>query len=196
MKSTRMLTAIIGASALIVACNADTRGRSVAISEDSAVGTSGTTAEADARADASAFARDAAMHGNAEVQLGELAAQKGQSADVKQFGQMMVKDHTMASDELKSAVKPYGIQLPADTDAEHKNLISKLGAKSGAEFDREYIAAMVSGHEKAKDMLEDQAAKTGPKAGAEMAVAQWASKALPTVERHLAKAKQIRDGLK
>src|SRR5688572_30140185 len=101
MKSTRTLTAIIGASALMVACSADTRDRSVAIGEDSAVGTSGTAAEADARGDAAAFARDAAIHGRAEVQLGELAAQKGQSAEVKQFGQMMVKDHTKASDELK-----------------------------------------------------------------------------------------------
>src|SRR5688500_18945058 len=126
MKSTRTLTAIIGASALMVACSADTRDRSVAISEDSAVGTSGTAAEADARGDAAAFARDAAIHGRAEVQLGELAAQKGQSAEVKRFGQMMVKDHTKASDELKTAVQPYGIQLPAETDAEHKNLFTKL----------------------------------------------------------------------
>jgi putative membrane protein len=190
MKSTRMLTAIIGASALVVACSADTRDRTV-YSEDSAVGTSGTAAEADARTDASAFAREAAIHGNAEVQLGELAAHRGQSADVKQFGQMMVKDHTKASDELKSAVKPYGIQLPADTDAEHKNLFATLSSKSGTEFDREYIAAMVKGHEKVKDMLEDEAGKTGAKAGAEMAVSQWASKTLPAVEQHLEKAKQI-----
>jgi putative membrane protein len=195
MKRTGMLTAIIGASALMVACSADTRDRTV-YSDDSVVGTSGTAAEADARPDASTFAREAAIHGNAEVQLGELAARKGQSADVKQFGQMMVKDHTTSSDELKTVVRPYGIQLPADTDAEHKHLLNELNSKSGAAFDREYIAAMVSGHEKVKDMLEDQAGRTGAKAGAEMAVTQWASKTLPAVERHLEKAKQIQSRLR
>src|SRR5689334_4982876 len=40
------------------------------------------------------FATEAAQGGLAEVELGQLAAQKGQSDKVKQFGQRMVDDHT------------------------------------------------------------------------------------------------------
>ena len=41
-----------------------------------------------------AFVKKALEGGDAEVQLGQLAQQKSQSPDVKQFGQKMVQDHT------------------------------------------------------------------------------------------------------
>jgi putative membrane protein len=40
------------------------------------------------------FIEKAAQGGVAEVQMGKLAAQKAQSAEVKQFGEHMAKDHT------------------------------------------------------------------------------------------------------
>src|SRR4051794_16711627 len=42
-----------------------------------------------------------AQGGMAEVKLGSMAAQDGQSADVKNFGNRMVNDHGKANDELK-----------------------------------------------------------------------------------------------
>ena len=47
------------------------------------------------------FAMKAAQGGLAEVQDGQLAARKGGSPQVKQFGQRMVTDHTQANDELQ-----------------------------------------------------------------------------------------------
>jgi putative membrane protein len=230
MKSTRILTAIIGASALMVACDGNTRDRNESseatyINEDSTVGTSGANADGEGRGDAGAqqFVREAAHAGNAEVQLGQLAAQKGQSAQVKQFGQMMVTDHTKAGNELKQAVQPANIQVPSDTDEKHRKLYQELSEKSGAEFDRAYMDAMVKGHEDVKDLLEGRArnrsadissrstseagrpAATGTSGTStngsgtlqvDTALTQWASKTLPSVEQHLAKAKQIRDSVK
>src|SRR5260370_8749388 len=46
------------------------------------------------------FVRKALEGGSAEVQLGQLAQQKSQSDDVKQFGQKMVQDHTQLCDQL------------------------------------------------------------------------------------------------
>src|SRR5690348_16339814 len=48
------------------------------------------------------FIMKAAEGGLAEVQLGKLAADKGSSEQVKQFGQKMVDDHGKANDELKT----------------------------------------------------------------------------------------------
>src|SRR5689334_15055089 len=47
------------------------------------------------------FLITAGQDGMAEIELGKLAASKGQNAEVKQFGQKMVTDHTKAGTELK-----------------------------------------------------------------------------------------------
>ena len=63
--------------------------------------------------DAQSFAKQAMLANKAEVKLGELAGQKAQSADVKAFAQMMVKDHTNGLNTLKAAVKGQGVEEPA-----------------------------------------------------------------------------------
>jgi len=46
--------------------------------------------------------RNAAKGGMMEVALGKLAREKGQSADVKKFGERMVTDHSKANNDLKA----------------------------------------------------------------------------------------------
>src|SRR3954464_917284 len=84
-------------------------------SADQSASNSGRMAAAD-----KAFVMKAAEGGLAEVELGKLAADKASSNDVKQFGQMMVDDHSKANDQLKSVAQQKGITLPTDTDAKHK----------------------------------------------------------------------------
>jgi len=78
------------------------------------------------RHDDRAFVMEAGPGGLAEVELGRLAAQKGQSADVKKFGQRMVTDHTKANAELKKLAASKGITLPAEMNAEQKAERDKL----------------------------------------------------------------------
>jgi len=100
-----------------------------------------------ALSDAQGFINDMTIANLAEVQLGKMASEKGSNPDVKSFGQMMVKDHTQANDELKQVASRLKVQPPAQVDQKHKDLSDKLSKLSGAEFDREYINAMVMGHE-------------------------------------------------
>jgi predicted outer membrane protein len=154
------------------------------------------------------FAEQATYAGNAEVKLGQLAMERAQSPAVKDFAQMMVRDHSKAGSELKQAVTRHDVQPPAGLDVEHQRLYDRLSALRGAEFDREYMKAMVDGHKKVKSLLasrtmDDRASRdrtrgatgtSGSTTGAtplDMAVNQWATKSLPSVERHLQTAEQI-----
>jgi putative membrane protein len=110
----------------------------------------------------------------AEVQLGKMASEKASNSDVKAFGQMMVKDHTEANSELKQIAMRMNIQTPAQIDQKHKDLSDKLSKLSGAEFDREYINAMVMGHEEVLGKLRAEAgsAISGAHSGAAGAAAE------------------------
>src|SRR3982751_5197371 len=97
--------------------------------------------------DSSKFANNAAQGGMAEVELGRLATQRAGDPSVREFGARMVADHSRANSELKSIAAQKGIQLPADLNAEQKSEKDKLAQMSGAEFDKEYMSAMVKDHE-------------------------------------------------
>ena len=207
------------AAALTVACGADNRDTDL---NDNTVGDATATRPADntagtAGADASmpslpgtdkSFVEHMSADGIAEVRLGQLAAQRASNAEVKKFAQRMVADHSKANDELKPIAAKLNAELPTAMDDEHQDLHDKLSKMSGAEFDREYMNAMVEGHEdvanqlerKANDRVGDRGVGTtgtakGAAADTDAAVTAWASKTLPAVRQHLESAKQIQQKL-
>ena len=131
------------------------------------------------------FIEEAARGGMAEVQLGQLAAQKAQSSEVKQFGQKMVDDHGKANDQLKSIASSKNVTLPTDLDHAHKRDYDRLSKLSGAEFDREYMKHMVSDHKKDVSDFRKEA-----KSAKDSEVKSFASSTLPTLEQHLQMAQQ------
>ena len=112
------------------------------------------------------FVNDMTIAGLAEVQLGKMASERAGNADVKAFGQMMVKDHSAANDELKQVASRLNIQPPTQVDQKHKELADKLAKLQGAEFDREYMNAMVQGHQEVLGKLRARADAALPSAGA------------------------------
>ena len=67
-----------------------------------------------------AFVRKALEGGMAEVQMGQIAAEKGSSDDVKQFGQKMVTDHTQLGDQMKQVAQQIGVTPPAGLSKKDK----------------------------------------------------------------------------
>jgi len=108
--------------------------------------------------------QQAAVSGMAEVQLGRLAEQRASSSRVKEFARMMVKDHSKANDELKQVARGQNIQLPTQLDQKHQDLMMRLQQLRGAEFDREYMRAMVDDHMEARDLLSRSAGTQGASA--------------------------------
>lgn len=142
-------------------------------------------------ADDAKFATDAANAGLAEVAIGQLASEKATNAKVKDFAKMMVTDHTKANDELAAIAKTKNITLPSAPDEDHQKKKTELAAKSGAEFDKAYVDAMVSGHKKVESLFED-ASKNCKDAD----LKAFAVKTLPVIQHHLAEIEAIQKGLK
>ena len=154
-----------------------------------------------ARSDAREFVKRMGVAGLAEVELGKLASVRAMHADVKAFAQMMVRDHSRSDDELSKIASQLNMQMPTQLDPAHRELADRLSKLKGAEFDREYMAAMVKGHEDVASLLRsftsaDRPIGTSGRARGEQALMEWALKTMPPVERHFERARQIQQELK
>ncbi len=136
------------------------------------------------------FAMKAAQGGVAEVQMGQLAAQKANSPDVKAFGQQMADDHSKANDKLKSVAEAENMTLPTSLNGKDQAEYTKLQGLSGTDFDREYVRDMVRDHE--MDVKEFQKeAKTGQ----DPQIKNFAQETLPVLQEHLSKIKSIQSNM-
>ncbi|HEY4659944.1 MAG TPA: DUF4142 domain-containing protein [Terriglobales bacterium] len=132
------------------------------------------------------FIKKAAQGGLAEVQLGQLATEKADSPDVKQFGQKMVDDHSKANDQLKQVASNKGVTVPDKLSAKDAATKARLEKLSGKAFDRAYMRDMVMDH--TKDVSEF---RTEAKTAKDPDVKSFASQTLPTLQDHLKQAKSI-----
>jgi putative membrane protein len=138
------------------------------------------------------FLRKAAEGGIAEVKLGQLAAQKGSSEDVKDFGQKMVEDHTKLNLEIAQVADSMGVMLPKSMNKEDQAEYDKLNALSGDDFDIEYLTFMVKDHH--KDLHEfrmEAASPTDPTLHNEVVKAQGVIHDHTVMVDKLARAKGI-----
>jgi len=93
------------------------------------------------------FITEAVQGGQAEVKLGQLASQNGQSQDVKKLGQTLVDDHQKANQELMALAQKKNIQVSQDL-GKHQRMVDKLQSKSGADFDKAFVTMAVKDHKK------------------------------------------------
>lgn len=106
------------------------------------------------------FVKQAMQGGMAEVQLGQLASQRASSADVKQFGEQMVADHTKLGEQMQPLAMQLGVAAPKEVSKKDKELMAKLEKLSGTEFDNAYIAAMVKDHKKDSEEFKTELQQT------------------------------------
>lgn len=133
-----------------------------------------------------AFAMAAARGGIAEVETGKLAAENATNPDVKAFGQQMVDDHGKANEQLKSVAKKENLTLPTTMNAKQQATYDMLKSKTGAEFDKAYVNAMVKDHTEDVKEFKKEADK-----GKDEQIKAFASETLPVIQGHLDKIKGI-----
>lgn len=125
-----------------------------------------------------------------EVELGKYAQQNATNPRVRNFGSMMVRDHSKANDELKSIASRKNINVPTTMEDKHREMMSDIQKKSGQDFDKEYMKAMVDDHGKDIDKFKKHAEN-----GVDPDLKTFASKTLPVLLMHQDSAKVIRDFL-
>ncbi len=125
------------------------------------------------------FVRKAAEGGMAEVQMGQMAKDHGNSAYVKNFGEKLVTDHTKANDELKSTVGS-NFNWPTELNKQDKDEMDRLSKLTGDQFDRAFMKHEVADHK--KDIAEFQKEANS---GSDPNVKAFAAKTLPTLQEHL-----------
>jgi putative membrane protein len=136
------------------------------------------------------FAREAAAGGLAEVKLGQLALDKGNSDVVKAFGQKMVDDHTKANSELQAAAAKPGIALPTGVKPADKATYDRLSKLDGAAFDRAYARDMVQDHVHDVAVFKQEA-----NYGTDPSIKAFASATLPTLVEHLKMARDMKQAV-
>jgi putative membrane protein len=140
---------------------------------------------ADSNKDPSFF-KHAAEGGLAEVNDGKLAQDKGSSQAVKDFGAMMVKDHSAANDKLTSIAATEGVKLPESPSLTQMASSKELQLLSGDSFDKSYIKGQIKAHRETIALFQKEIAS-----GKDAPAQQFASATLPTLKAHLAKINQI-----
>lgn len=131
------------------------------------------------------FIMEAAGGGQAEVELGQLAKDKGDSETVRSFGQHMIDDHSKANKELAALAARKGVAVPTELKAKHKSLKDSLAKLSGAAFDKKYMSEMVKDHVTDVAAFEKEAAH-----GKDGELTTWVGGILPTLKSHLSMARE------
>jgi putative membrane protein len=132
------------------------------------------------------FFKNAAEGGIAEVNDGKLAQARGASQSVKDFGAMMVKDHSAANQKLAAIAASQGVKLPDSPGMMQMAEGKELKMKSGDSFDKSYIKGQIKAHQETVELFEKEIAS-----GKNPQAQQFASATLPTIQAHLAKINQI-----
>lgn len=131
------------------------------------------------------FVTKAAELNTEEVRLSELAAQQATNPEVRSFAQQLVTEHTQASTELTGLASRKGLSAMSRDDFDQR-AVTKLGKKSGGDFDKAYLEKMVDAHEDAIDLFDKESRN-----GKDPELQAFASKMLPKLREHQQHARSL-----
>jgi len=141
--------------------------------------------------DAAKFLVKSYESGMYEIQLSQMAAQKGLDQDVKNLAATLVSDHTAINKNINAIAASANFILPTAPDQDHQKDLQDISKLTGSDFDKKYVNTIIDGHEKAvssyKDAYKNLAASD---------TKTFAGETLPKIEDHLAMAKKVKDRIK
>lgn len=132
------------------------------------------------------FLLDALRTNLAEIQLAELAEERAENVQVREYAATLHADHSASLRELQDLVNGAGLVAPTEPSGEALAQYAALQARTGADFDGLFIAHMAESHRQA---VAAYGAQTH--ANPNETLSAFASKTLPVLREHLATAEQL-----
>ena len=136
------------------------------------------------------FMIKAAGNGLYQIEVSKMAAGKSQNAAIKRYAATLVRDHTAASEALKTIAVAKPLRIPDDMPDGKKAQLNMFLKSTPAEFDEKYVKLVgIESHEDEIKLFEAQVKK-----GQDPQVKGFASKMLPKLKSHLAAARKLEAG--
>jgi len=92
-----------------------------------------------------------------DIETGALAEKKGTTKEIREFGAMLVHDHTMVRQQGRDLAKKLGLTPTPPKDfamaKDHATAMKTLRAAKGAEFDRAFLQHEVAYHKAVIDAV-------------------------------------------
>jgi putative membrane protein len=188
MKTMKNLMMLFAASLLFIACNSNSN-TSKEDNKEAAEERNDAKFDRQGEKDAN-FVTDVQDINLAETNLGQLAASRATTKEVKELGAMMQAAHKKAYDELASLAAKKSISVPTAMSESAKKDYDNLNQKAGKDFDKEFCKMMVKGHKEAIEKFEKET-----KNASDPDLQAWASNTLPELRKHLDHAMNCKDML-
>ena len=132
------------------------------------------------------FYKKAAEGGLFEVDTGNQAAKSSNNQQIKDFGSMLVTDHTAANDKLKALAASKNISLPTSATMGQMAQKAKLDVLTGDTYDKSFIKTQIKAHQQTIAVFKKEIG-TGQDADAKA----FATATLPTLKKHLKQAQSL-----
>jgi putative membrane protein len=89
------------------------------------------------------------------IEESRLAVDRTHAAQLKTFARRLLEDHGKAEAELQATAKGSGATVPTTLDQEHQARLKAFRSKSGADFDKTYVADQGENHSNALTLYGD-----------------------------------------
>lgn len=131
-----------------------------------------------------------------EIDAGNLAQERAQSDQVKNYGETLVTDHKELDRNVTSFAERNEITLPSAEEGsnaqldkmqqKHQAMAERLKSLSGAQFDRAFATAMVQGHQQAVQLVRNAISQAQDEQFKSLL-----TDTLPVLQKHLQLAQQL-----
>ncbi|HET6541679.1 MAG TPA: DUF4142 domain-containing protein [Chryseolinea sp.] len=120
------------------------------------------------------------------AQVGLLAIEKGTNSAIRDFGQRIMKDHSLLLEKIKKLASERDIYLPDQLSTKKVGDHRNLSEENGRDFDKTFIKMIIADHERDLKLFKKAAQCNDPE------VSAFANRYLPLIQSDLEKIKKIK----